>query len=133
MNAPEDYLYTKEHEWVSQDDATLITVGITDYAQEALGSLVLVELPEEGEDVTKDEPFGIVESPKSVSDLFAPVSGKVAEVNQVVIEAPAIINEDPYNEGWLLKIEIEDAADLEDLMNAEEYLEYVSALDEQEL
>lgn len=133
MNVPKDYFYTKEHEWVSQDDATLITVGITDYAQEALGSLVLVELPEEGEDVTKDEAFGIVESPKAVSDLFAPVSGKVADVNQTVFEAPAIINEDPYGEGWLLKIEIEDNTDLEDLMSAEEYIEYVTALDEQEL
>ncbi|MBI2059034.1 MAG: glycine cleavage system protein GcvH [Nitrospirae bacterium] len=122
---PEDLKYTREHEWGRKEDDGIVTVGISDYAQDALGDIVYVELPEEGEEVLKGESFGFVESVKSVSDLYAPVSGKVVEVNLDVKETPDLLNQDPYGDGWLIKISLGDAAELDELMNSVEYAAFV--------
>jgi len=124
MNFPEELKYTKEHEWVRLKGNTA-TVGITDWAQEQLGDVVFVELPEEGEGVEKGDTFGVVESTKSVSDLYLPISGTVVEVNDPLLDAPEIINDDCYGEGWMIRIEMSDKSDLSDLMNAEEYEAYI--------
>jgi glycine cleavage system H protein len=122
---PPDLLYTREHEWARREDEGIMIVGITDYAQDALGDIVYVELPEEGEEVLKDESFGFVESVKSVSDIFSPVSGKVVEINLDVKETPDLVNQDPYADGWLVKVAMSDSSEGDDLMNAEQYKKYV--------
>jgi len=124
MELPEGLKYSKEHEWVLVEDRIAI-IGITEYAQQELGDVVYVELPEAGEKVVKDDPFGAVESVKAVSDIYAPVSGTVTEVNDALPDNPEIINDDPYGDGWMIKVEMTDKDDLKDLMNAEEYAEYV--------
>lgn len=124
MNFPEDLKYTKEHEWVRVKGNVAI-VGITDWAQDQLGDIVFVELPDEGEEIEKADTFGVVESTKSVSDLYVPVSGKVVEVNDPLLDSPEIVNEDCYGEGWMIKVEIQDKADLDDLMSAEEYEAFI--------
>jgi glycine cleavage system H protein len=124
MNFPEDLKYTREHEWCRVKGNRAI-VGITDHAQDALGDIVYLELPEVGEEVKKGETFGVVESTKAVSDLFAPVSGKVVEVNGPLADAPETINEDPYEEGWMIQIEIADPADLKDLLEPAAYRKFV--------
>jgi len=116
--------YTKEHEWVLIED-NIATIGITDFAQESLGDITYVQLPKEGENINKNDTFGVVESVKAVSDLYAPVSGRVVEVNQPLLEAPELINEDPYHEGWMLKVEMQGDTDQEELMSADEYKDYV--------
>jgi len=108
------------------------TIGITEYAQEELGDIVYVELPEVGEKVVKDDPFGAVESVKAVSDVYAPVSGAVLEVNDVLPDNPETINDDPYGDGWMIRVELSDLDDLKDLMDAEEYAEYVAQQKEEE-
>src|SRR5512139_600674 len=125
MEFPEDLKYSKEHEWVLVED-NVATVGITDYAQDQLGDIVFVELPAIGDKVSKEDAFGVVESVKAVSDIYAPVSGKVLEVNDDLIDNPEMVNEDPYGDGWMIKIEMNDAEDLQDLMTAAEYEEYVA-------
>ncbi len=117
---PEENYYTKDHEW-AQVDENLCTVGITEYAQDSLGEVVYVELPENGQKVTQGEPFGVVESVKAVSDLLAPVSGTIIEVNEGVLESPGIINDDAMNEGWLVRIEMDSEKELANLMRAPEY------------
>jgi glycine cleavage system H protein len=102
------------------------TIGITEYAQEELGDIVYVELPEIGEKIVKDDPFGAVESVKAVSDVYAPVSGSVLEVNDVLPDNPETINDDPYGDGWMIRVELSNLDDLKDLMDAEEYAEYVA-------
>lgn len=129
MEFPEDLRYSKEHEWVLVE-GNVATVGITDYAQEELGEIVYVELPEVGEKVSKEDAFGVVESVKTVSDVYAPVSGSVVEVNDDLPNNPELINEDPYGDGWMLKIEMSDPDELEDLMTAEEYERYIAELKE---
>lgn len=124
MDFPQDLKYTKEHEWVKVDGDT-VTVGITDYAQDSLGDVVYVELPSEGGNVTKNEPFGVVESVKAVSDLYSPVSGSVTEVNDAIIDSPEVINEDPYGDAWMLKIELASEDELDDLLSADEYQEFI--------
>ncbi len=124
MEFPKDLKYTKEHEWLKVE-GNLATVGITDYAQDSLGDVVYVELPQEGGAVTKNEPFGVVESVKAVSDLYSPVSGSVSEVNDAIIDSPEAINEDPYGDAWMIKVEISNRGDLDDLMTADEYQKYV--------
>jgi len=116
--------YSREHEWVAVED-NIATVGITDYAQEQLGDVVYVELPEVGAQVTKDEPFGVVESVKAVSDIFAPVSGTVAEVNGPLVDSPETVNDDPYGDAWMIRVQMSDASELEDLMSATEYQAFV--------
>lgn len=116
-NIPEELKYTKSHEWVKEEDG-VITVGLTDYAQSALGDIVFINLPEEGDDVTAGQAFSDVESVKAVSDVFSPVSGKVAAINEELLDNPALVNEDPY-EAWLIKVE--DVSDTEELMDAAAY------------
>jgi glycine cleavage system H protein len=120
MYVPEENYYTKDHEW-AQVDENVVTVGITEYAQDSLGEVVYVELPEEGEKVTQSEKFGVVESVKAVSELLAPISGTVIEVNAGVIDAPGILNDDPMNNGWLIRIEMDTEKELSNLMRAPEY------------
>ncbi len=124
MELPEDLKYTREHEWLAIEEK-VATVGITDHAQEQLGEVVFVELPAAGDKVEKAEPFGVVESTKAVSDIYAPISGEVAEVNDDLPDSPELVNEDPYGDGWMVKIAIGDETDLEELMTADEYREYV--------
>jgi glycine cleavage system H protein len=102
------------------------TIGITEYAQEELGDIVYVELPEVGEKIVKDDPFAAVESVKAVSDVYAPVSGAVLEINDILPDNPETINDDPYGDGWMVRVELADKDDLKDLMDAEEYAEYVA-------
>ncbi len=124
MEFPEELRYTKEHEWALVE-GNVVTVGITDYAQDSLGDIVYLELPEEGTEVESHEPFGVIESVKAVSDLYAPVSGRVVEVNRDLIDQPEIINEDPYGEGWMIKIEFDDPSEIEELLTAEEYRQFI--------
>lgn len=131
MEFPEDLKYTKEHEWLLVEGTTA-TVGITDYAQDRLGDVVYVEMPAVGDKVSKEDAFGVVESVKAVSDIYAPVSGKVLEVNDDLPDNPNQINEDPYGDGWLIKIEMNDEEELKDLMTAEEYQEYIAEDEEPE-
>lgn len=120
MNFPDNLKYSHDHEWIKVD-GNKATVGITDYAQSELGEIVYVDINTEGESVVKGEVFGSIEAVKTVSDLFLPVSGKVLEVNPLLEDKPELINEDPYGEGWIIKIEIEDAAGVDNLLSAEAY------------
>ncbi|MBI5588060.1 MAG: glycine cleavage system protein GcvH [Deltaproteobacteria bacterium] len=124
MEFPKDLKYTKEHEWVKVE-GNIATVGITDYAQDSLGDVVYVELPQEGGTVTKHEPFGVVESVKAVSDLYSPLSGSVTEVNDAIIDSPEAINEDPYGDAWMIKVEVGNDSELGDLLTAEEYQKFI--------
>ena len=117
---PEELRYTEEHEWVRADGAR-VTVGITDYAQDALGDVVYVDLPAAGTRVEKGQPFGEVESTKSVSDLYAPLSGTIVERNEQLEASPELTNSDPYGEGWMVVIEAEDPAELDTLLSAADY------------
>jgi glycine cleavage system H protein len=117
---PEENYYTKDHEW-AQVDENVVTVGITEYAQDSLGEIVYVELPEEGQKVTQNESFGVVESVKAVSDLLAPVSGTVVEVNTSIMDNPGTLNDDPMNDGWLIRIEMDTEKELANLMRAPDY------------
>jgi glycine cleavage system H protein len=125
MEFPDDLKYTREHEWLLVE-GKVATVGITDFAQEQLGDVVFVELPSVGDKVTKDEAMGVIESVKAVSDVYAPVSGTVIEVNDDLPDSTEMINEDPYGDGWMVKIEMSDPTDVEDLMAAAEYEQFVS-------
>ena len=118
---PEDLKYTEEHEWLARTEGSTVRVGITDYAQDQLGDVVFVELPKVGEKVEAGSPLGEVESTKSVSEIFAPVSGEVAAVNNALDEAPELINSDPYGEGWIVEIAVADVAELDELMDAAAY------------
>ncbi|WP_235297837.1 glycine cleavage system protein GcvH [Portibacter marinus] len=128
MNIPDDLKYSKEHEWVKVE-GNIATIGITDFAQGELGDLVYVEVETVGEELEKDEIFGTVEAVKTTSDLFMPVSGKVIEFNEEIDENegdnPSLINEDPYGKGWVIKVEMSDESELEDLMDGEAYRELV--------
>lgn len=125
MNTPEDVRYSRDHEWIRfDDDGVHARIGITDYAQDALGDVVFVDLPETGRTVAANESFAEVESTKSVSDIYAPVSGVITEVNTKLDEAPETLNEDPYGEGWICAIEVEAGADQSGLMSAAEYAEF---------
>ncbi len=126
MEIPAGLKYSKEHEWVATEE-TVATVGITDYAQDQLGEIVYVELPAVGDKISKDDAFGVVESVKAVSDIYAPVSGTVVEVNQELPESPEMINEDPYGDGWLVKVKVSDPAELDDLLDHDEYEELIAA------
>lgn len=122
---PAELRYTQEHEWV-RADGNRVTVGITDYAQSALGDVVFVDLPDTGTSVDVGEPFGEVESTKSVSDLYAPVSGTVVERNEALEANPEKVNQDPYGDGWMLVIEVADASVVESLMDADAYAQLTS-------
>ena len=123
---PSDLRYTQEHEWArASSDGKVVTIGITQFAVDQLGDITMVDLPKEGEAVTKGAVFGTVESVKAVSDLFAPVSGKVVKVNDPLGDTPESVNEDCYDEGWMIQVELSDPKDLEALMSAAQYEEYL--------
>lgn len=127
-NIPEELKYTRSHEWVNEEDG-LTVIGLTDYAQDALGDIVFVNLPEAGDEVTAGESFSDVESVKAVSDVFSPVTGVVAEVNEEIMDNPAMVNEDPYA-AWLIKVK--DVTDQEELLDADAYAEVCAAAEEEE-
>lgn len=120
MNLPAELKYTKEHEWVKVE-GNIAYIGITDFAQSELGDIVFVELPEVGDDVEADEPFGSVESVKTVSELYAPVSGKVVEVNERLADEPELVNASPYGDAWMIAVELSDTAQLDTLLDADGY------------
>ncbi|MHA7264486.1 glycine cleavage system protein GcvH [Arthrobacter sp. TMN-37] len=125
-NVPEGLYYTAEHEWVTEPNAAgIVRVGITDFAQDALGDVVYVQMPEVGTSVTGADVVGEVESTKSVSDIYAPVTGEVVARNEGLDDDPALINSDPYGEGWLMEIKVESAAVVEDLLSSTEYSQQV--------
>ena len=126
MNVPEDLRYTSDHEWARQEDGGKIRIGITDYAQDALGDVVFVQLPEVGAKVEAGGSFSEVESTKSVSDIYAPVAGTVAAANDALTDAPQRINEDPYGDGWICVIEPSDPAAYESLLDAAAYRELIA-------
>lgn len=123
---PKDYRYTKEHEWVSVA-GEVATIGITSHAQDQLGDVVFVELPQVSAKLHAGQTFGTVESVKAVSDIYSPISGDVVEINEELIDAPEKINEDPHGDGWLVKAKIANKAELDSLMSAEDYQQYVGA------
>jgi len=131
MEFPDHLKYTTEHEWARREDGTVV-VGVTDYAQDSLGEVVYVELPEEGSQVSMDEAFGVIESTKAVSDLYSPVSGTVIEVNDTLLDSPELINEDPYDEGWIIRIEMAEPSELEKLLEAAAYASYIESEKESE-
>jgi len=122
VNFPEELLYSKEHEWVKRE-GNQVRIGITDFAQDELGDIVFVELPEVGDEITVDEPFGSVESVKTVSELYAPVSGKVVEVNEELEDSPEFVNESPYEKAWMIVVELSDESELDNLLSAQAYKE----------
>ncbi|WP_432821405.1 glycine cleavage system protein GcvH [Trichloromonas sp.] len=124
MEFPEDLKYTEEHEWVLVEDG-VATVGISDFAQDALGDVVFVELPEVGTVLEAGKSFGVVESVKAVSDVYAPICGEVIEINEELQDTPELINTSPYEDGWMLKIKIADSSELDDLMDADGYQAFV--------
>ncbi|MED3646659.1 glycine cleavage system protein GcvH [Halalkalibacterium halodurans] len=124
-NLPNELKYSEEHEWVKVE-GDKVRIGITDFAQSELGDIVFVELPEVGDEVEADEPFGSVESVKTVSELYAPVSGKVVEVNEELDDNPEYVNESPYEKAWMIVVEPSDASQVEELMSADEYKEMIS-------
>ncbi|WP_409271194.1 glycine cleavage system protein GcvH [Neobacillus sp. SCS-31] len=120
MSTPKDLRYSEEHEWVKVEGEK-VRIGITHFAQSELGDIVFVELPEVGDEITADEPFGSVESVKTVSELYAPISGKVVEVNEDLSDSPEFVNESPYEKAWMIVIEPSDMSEIEKLMTAEQY------------
>ena len=126
-DVPSDLKYTNEHEWVRTEDGNQVVVGITDFAQDQLGDVVYLDLPQVGADVRQLERMGEIESVKSVSDLFAPVSGEVVARNEDVIETPELVNRSPYGDGWLIRVRLADPAELENLLSAEAYAELIQS------
>jgi glycine cleavage system H protein len=122
MTIPEDRLYTREHEW-AKVEGSIATVGISDYAQRQLGEVVYVELPEVGTEIEQGEPFGSVESVKSTSELFAPFTGRIAAVNDELEDNPGLVNDAPYGEGWMIRIQLSDPSEAEELLGASDYEE----------
>ena len=120
MNIPAELAYTKEHEW-TRIDGDVAVIGITDYAQGELGDIVYVELPEVGTQISMGDSFGTIEAVKAVSDLFAPLSGEVIEINESLNDTPEKINQDPYKEGWMIKLKISDADEKEELLDSQQY------------
>ncbi len=123
---PDNYRFTDDHEWTEDNGDGTVTVGISHHAQDALGDIVFVELPALGAVVEREEDFGVVESVKTVSDLYAPVSGEVVEINEELEDAPELVNESPYDRGWIVRIQMSDAEELSDLMDADGYQSFLS-------
>ena len=126
MKYPEDLKYTSEHEWVRDNGDGTATVGITEFAQSELGDIVFVELGDEGDELEQNETFGTVEAVKTVSDLYAPVSGKILELNEELDEHPEVVNEDPYGKGWMVKMSIDDVSQFDELMDSEAYQKIIA-------
>ena len=125
MNFPKDVKYTSDHEWV-RVEGDVAFVGITDYAQDQLGEIVFVDITVEGETIEKDEVFGSIEAVKTVSDLLMPVTGEVLEVNADLEDQPELVNSDPYGKGWIIKLHVEDQSELDELMDADKYKEFIA-------
>tara|TARA_R100001143_G_scaffold63603_2_gene73703 strand:+ start:40263 stop:40643 length:381 start_codon:yes stop_codon:yes gene_type:complete len=125
MNFPEELKYTKEHEWIRNNNDGTATVGVTDFAQSELGDIVFVELEPEGSEFDQDEVFGTVEAVKTVSELFSPVSGEIVEINSELEDDPELVNTDPYGQGWMVKIKLSDPSELDTLLTQEEYQKIV--------
>ena len=125
MNFPKELHYTKEHEWI-RDEGGMAWIGVTDYAQDKLGDVVFVEMPEPGESIRKGEAFGVIESVKAASDVYSPVSGEVIEINQALEEHPEYVNQSPYGDGWIVKVKMQAPAEMQDLMDVEEYRAFVN-------
>lgn len=121
MNVPDELRYTADHEWVGRDDDAIVRIGITDYAQDALGDVVYVQVPEVGSAVTAGESFGEVESTKSVSEIYAPVAGTIVAVNDALTDSPGLLNDDPYGDGWICTIRVSDPAAIDALLDAAAY------------
>ncbi len=121
MSLPNDLLYTKEHEWIKKEEGNKVRIGITDFAQDELGDIVFVELPEVDDTVDANDSFGSVESVKTVSELYAPVNGTVVEVNEELEDSPELVNESPYENAWMIVVELNDESELNDLLTAEQY------------
>lgn len=121
MNIPSNLKYTKDHEWIRVEEDGIAYVGITDFAQSQLGDIVFVDVPTEGEELAKDEVFGSIEAVKTVSDAFIPVSAKVLEFNEKLVDAPELVNKDPYGEGWMIKLQLTNPAELDELASAADY------------
>lgn len=121
---PDELRFLESHEWVRKEDGTA-RVGISDFAQDELGDIVFVEFPEEGDEIAHDEEFGVVESIKAVSDLYSPVSGTVTATNDALLDAPELVNDDPYGEGWMLEVDLDDPDELDDLLDAEAYRDQI--------
>ncbi|TYP95186.1 glycine cleavage system H protein [Fodinibius salinus] len=126
MSNPTDLKYTKEHEWIRDNEDGTATVGVTDFAQGELGDIVFVEIEPEGFEFDQDEVFGTVEAVKTVSDLYAPISGEIVAINEELEMEPELVNDDPYGDGWMAKISIDDASQLDDLMSSDEYEEIIA-------
>jgi len=124
-NIPSELKFSKEHEWIKLDSEGIATVGITDHAQELLGDMVYVELPEVSNNVAIGDETGVVESVKAASDIYAPLSGEILEVNEVLADEPELVNSDPYNDGWLYKMSVADQADIDSLLTADEYADII--------
>jgi len=125
MRVPENVKYTEEHEWISVE-GNIATIGITDYAQGELGDVVFVELPQVNASLKQMDAFGTIEAVKAVSDLFAPVSGTIVEINEKIIDTPEIVNKDPYGDGWMIKIQMSDSKELDNLLDAAHYKKKIS-------
>lgn len=121
MSLPKDLMYTKEHEWIKKEDGNKVRIGITDFAQDELGDIVFVELPDTDDTIDVDDSFGSVESVKTVSELYAPVSGTVVEVNEELEDSPELVNESAYEKAWMIVVELSDETELENLLTAEQY------------
>jgi glycine cleavage system H protein len=126
MSSPRDLRYTKTHEWLRQE-GDVATIGLADYAQNELGDITFLELPDVGDSVTQNEPLGVVESVKAASDVYAPVSGEVVERNDALIDAPELVNQSPYGDAWLIKVKVSDSSEIDALMNPDDYDVYVEA------
>ena len=126
MNIPAELKYTQDHEWV-RVEGSVVTIGVTDFAQGELGDVVFVEIETEGENLEKGETFGTVEAVKTVSDLFMPVGGEITEVNPSLADEPELVNKDPYSAGWMIKVSMSDPSDLADLLSAEDYQKMIEA------
>jgi len=131
-NIPENLYYTKDHEWLEKLDDNKYRVGVTDYAQDQLGDIVFVELPEEDDEFEQEETFTVIESVKAVADTYAPVSGTIAEVNEELEDSPELINQDPYGEGWIAVFELSDESEIEELMSSEQYENHLKEIEEEE-
>ncbi len=125
MEIPEKYRFSQQHEWADDEGDGTVTVGISHHAQDALGDIVFVEMPAVGEAFDREDDFGVVESVKTVSDLYAPVSGEVIAVNEALEDAPELVNESPYENGWIVRIQMSDPGELEELMDADSYEEFL--------
>jgi glycine cleavage system H protein len=126
MNIPDNLKYTKDHEWLRVDGGTAV-IGITDFAQGELGDIVFIEIETQGEQLAKHDVFGTIEAVKTVSDMYMPVSGEVLEVNPKILDTPEVVNKDPYGEGWLIKVKVDDTSEVDSLLDAAAYKAHVNA------